>query len=95
MRKLVNFCDYFVICSGNSDRQALGIAQGIQEGFEKQGLYVPRIQGTKDPRWVVLDVGGVIVHIFEKATREFYGLDYLWQDAKKLLDQRADDTAHA
>lgn len=94
MRKLVNFCDYFVICSGNSDRQALAIAEGIQEGFEKQGMYVPHIQGARDARWVVLDVGGVIVHVFEKATREFYGLDYLWQDAKKLTGSKIDDATH-
>ncbi len=84
MRKRVNFCDYFVICSGNTDRQALAIAQGIQEGLEKEGLYVPPLQGARDARWVVLDVGGVIVHVFEKSTREFYGLDYLWQDAEKI-----------
>ena len=84
MRKRVNFCDYFVICSGNSDRHALSIAQGIQEGVEALGLTAPHLQGARDAKWVVLDFGNIIVHVFEKQTREFYGLDYLWQDAKKI-----------
>jgi len=84
MRKLVNFCDYFVICSGNTDRQVIAIAEGIQEGVEKKNMRVPHLQGARDARWVVMDFGSVIVHIFEKQTREFYGLDYLWQEAKKV-----------
>jgi ribosome-associated protein len=82
MRKVANFCDYFVICTGNTDRQVRAIALGIEESVEKLNLNPPRRQGLSDARWVVLDLGDVVVHVFEKLTREFYGLDYLWQEAK-------------
>lgn len=84
MRKVVNFCDYFVICSGNTDRQTRAIANGIDEGLAELNLKVPKTQGSREGRWVLIDLGAVVVHIFEKQTREFYGLEYLWQEAKEV-----------
>jgi len=84
MRKLVNFCDYFVICSGNSDRQVKAIADGIQEGMESVGLTSGQKQADRAFHWILVDFGNVVVHIFERDTREFYGIEYLWQDAKKI-----------
>ena len=82
MRKVVNFCDYFVICSGNSTTQVKAIAEHIDEGLHKLGATPKFSQGIKDSKWIVLDAGDVIVHVFEKNTREFYQLEYLWQEAK-------------
>ncbi len=85
MRKVANFCDYFVICTGNSDRHVKAIADGIEAELESEGVNVPKMQGARDARWIVIDLGHIIVHVFEKQTRGFYGLEYLWQDAKKVF----------
>lgn len=84
MRKLVNFCDYFVICSGNTVRQVRAIADHIDDEFENLGTAMRFKQGFKASDWVVFDAGDVVVHIFQKDIREFYGLEYLWQEAKEV-----------
>ena len=84
MRRLVNFCDYFVLCSGTSDRQVNAIVDGIEEGFTKLGLSLPNRHGTKESNWAVLDTGDVVTHVFQKDVREFYGLEHLWQEAKEI-----------
>jgi ribosome-associated protein len=84
MRKVANFCDYFVICTGTSDRQVRAIADGVIEGLEPLGQKVRHQQGLADSRWVIIDLGNVVVHAFEREMREFYGLEYLWQEAKRV-----------
>jgi len=84
MREVVNFCDFFVIASGTSTRQAQAIAQGVVDGFEAIGSKISRKEGFRQGVWVLVDVGDVVIHVFEKETREFYGLDHLWQDAKPI-----------
>jgi ribosome-associated protein len=94
MRGLVNFCDYFVIATGTSDRQAKAIAEGIEEGLKKQGIEVNFRRSLKalagsmhaheNGAWVLLDMGDVVAHIFEPQAREFYALEHLWQDAAKI-----------
>jgi len=84
MRKLVNFCDFFVICSGNTDRQVRAIAENIDDEFKKLGMALRFKQGLKASDWVVFDAGDVVVHVFQKDVREFYGLEYLWQEAKEV-----------
>ena len=83
MRKVVNYCDYFVICSGSSDKQVKAICEGIEESLDTLGLSVYKKHGLADAVWALLDMGDVVVHVFQKAMREFYGLEYLWQEAKK------------
>ncbi|MBI4309922.1 MAG: ribosome silencing factor [Candidatus Omnitrophica bacterium] len=93
MRGLVNFCDYFVIGTGTSGRHVKSIAEGINEGLAKLGTKAHPARNLKgfgtsqDPAegaWVLLDMGDVVVHVFEPQTREFYGLEHLWQDAPKV-----------
>ena len=84
MRKLVNFCDYFVICSGNTNRQVHAIADHIDEELEECGMPLHFKQGLRNSDWVVFDAGDVVTHIFKKETREFYGLEHLWQEAKEV-----------
>jgi len=84
MRKIANFCDYFVICSGNSSRQVGAIAKGIEDGLEEQGHEVKYKQGMRDGHWVLLDLGNVVAHVFDKDSRGFYGLEHLWQEAKQV-----------
>ena len=84
MRRVTNFCDYFVICTGTSDRQIKAIAEGIDEGLNKLGIKLAPRTSFDNVYWILLDIGDVIVHVFEKQAREFYGLEYLWQDAPQL-----------
>jgi ribosome-associated protein len=92
MRGLVNFCDFFVIATGTSDRQARAIAEGIEEGLKKEGTFIsyhskalPGAQFSQENgAWVLLDMGDVVAHIFEPQAREFYALEHLWQDALKV-----------
>jgi ribosome-associated protein len=84
MRKMVNFCDYFVICTGNSTRQVRAIADGIEDGLQKAGLGGQQTQTDKFSRWILVDLGDVVAHIFERETRDFYGLEYLWQAAPRI-----------
>ncbi len=88
MRKVVNFCDYFVICSGNTDRHVKAIAEGIDEGLEEAGLDIYSKQGMNRCDWIVFDTGDVVTHIFQKDLRDFYRLEYLWQEAK-IIDFKA------
>ena len=94
MRELVNFCDFFVIATGTSDRQARAIAEGIEEGLIEEGIDVNFSRSLKSSggqqysqengAWVLLDMGDVVAHIFEPQSREFYALEHLWQDAVKI-----------
>lgn len=96
MKDVANFCDFFIICSGSSDRQVKAIADGIELGLDELGIKVrykqglkslPSLQGNSGESlgsWVLLDMGDVVVHIFEPAAREFYSLEYLWRDAPEI-----------
>ncbi len=84
MRKNVNFCDYFVICTGTSDRRVRAIADSIDEGLGKLGLKAGFRQGVQAARWILLDTGDIITHIFVPELREFYGIEHLWQDAPRI-----------
>jgi ribosome-associated protein len=94
MRELVNFCDFFVIATGTSDRQAKAIAEGIEDGLRSDGADVNFSRSLKslggmqfaqeNGAWVLLDMGNVVAHVFEPQAREFYSLEHLWQDAVKI-----------
>ena len=90
MSPLSSFCDYFVIAGGSSLRQVKAIAEGIEEALEAAGIKpLSRPQGADDSGWLVLDYRTVIVHIFYKPLREFYALEDLWADAKKVRVAKA------
>lgn len=82
MRGLVNFCDYFVVATGTSDRHVKAVAQGIEEELKELG--VKTHHDPSDGAWALLDMGDVVVHVFEPQAREFYALEHLWQDAPKV-----------
>ena len=83
MRGISDLCDYFVIASGNSNRQVNAIAQAIISDLDKDGIK-PLSKGVANDEsgWVVLDFGSVVAHIFYKPMREFYSLERLWSEAK-------------
>ncbi len=88
MKNLVNFCDYFVVCSGNTDRHVKAIADNIDDELAQKGTNLRHNKGLKASDWVILDSGDVVVHIFQKKMREFYNLEYLWQEAKTISWQK-------
>ncbi|MCS7325131.1 MAG: ribosome silencing factor [Anaerolineae bacterium] len=85
LRKLASFADYFVICSGASERQLRGIAEAIEEKVGPQFGAPRRIEGIGSGGWVLMDYGDVIVHIFSPSSRAYYNLESLWSKAPVLL----------
>jgi ribosome-associated protein len=79
LRSVVDYTDYFVICSGGSDRQVKGIHDAIHIGCkDEHGLLPRRVEGLTQARWVLMDYLDVIVHLFVPEVREFYALERLW-----------------
>ncbi len=81
---LTTLADYFVICTGNSSTQVKALADAVEDEFEKLDIKPYSREGKDGLNWVLLDYGDVIIHIFYKETREFYGLEKLWSDAEKI-----------
>jgi ribosome-associated protein len=85
MRGVASFCDYFVISSGTSLRQTNAISEGILEDLAKASIKpLSKVNSGDASGWMVLDFTSVIAHIFNKPMREFYALEHLWSDAKKV-----------
>ena len=84
VKDLSSFTDYFLICSGNSDRQVQAIATHAEQKLGKEGLHPLGIEGRRDGRWVLLDYGDVVIHVFYHPVREFYDLEKLWSEAPRL-----------
>ena len=84
MRKIVNFCDFFVICSGGTDRHVQALADNVKKGLEHIGIKIAFKKGSGNCDWVVIDSGDVVTHIFQKEMREFYQLEDLWREAKEV-----------
>ncbi len=81
LEKVTDFTDYFVICSGTSDRQVQAIADAVDAALRSEGVRPLHVEGYNRAQWVLLDYGDLVVHIFQEETRRFYGLERLWGDA--------------
>jgi ribosome-associated protein len=82
LREMIGYTDYFVICSGRSDRQVKAIHDGIQAGMkEAYGLLPRRVEGLPQAHWILIDYLDVVVHVFTAETREYYRLEQLWGEA--------------
>ena len=75
-------CDYFLICSGHSGTQVRSIAENIEEKLSEKGVEPKRREGLRESRWVLLDYGDLVVHVFREEERDFYKLEHLWADAE-------------
>jgi len=82
---LTTLADYFVICSGSSERQLGAIADGIAEGLREEGVRPIGREGSANAHWMLLDFGSVIVHVMAPPERDFYQLERLWAEAPLLL----------
>ena len=83
--EMTSYADVFIFCSGRSNRQVIAIAEHIKIDLKKHKIKPLNIEGTKDGHWVLLDYGHVIIHVFYEPIREFYDLEGLWVDAKRIM----------
>jgi ribosome-associated protein len=82
LRDVLGYTDWFLICTGNTERQTKAIHDGILEGCKREHLTLPRrVEGFSRGDWILMDYLDVIVHIFTPATREYYRLEQLWGEA--------------
>lgn len=84
IKGISDIADYFVICSGRSAPQVKAIFDHLEEQMEKLGKVALRKEGYSEGRWIAVDYGEVIVHIFHKDTREIYALDNLWNNGSNV-----------
>ncbi|WP_155591687.1 ribosome silencing factor [Lysinibacillus cavernae] len=84
MQGISLLADYFIIAHGNSDRQVQAIARELQDIAEKEGYEIRRVEGFDAARWVLVDLGDVVAHVFHKDERAYYNLERLWGDAPQL-----------
>lgn len=89
IRKLTPFVDYLVICSGQSVIQVKAISEAVEMALKKEKISLCHREGIKFAHWILLDYGGVVIHIFHEETRKFYNLDKIWGDGTKVKWERA------
>lgn len=84
LHALTSFTDFFIICSGNSDRQVRSIADNVVEQMKKKKVPLIGIEGYDEGQWVLVDFGSVVIHVFHREMRSYYNLEKLWSDAKTV-----------
>jgi ribosome-associated protein len=85
IREVTTIADYFVICSGTSDRMLDALVSAVQRELRTEHNIRPRIEGDPKTGWILADYGGVIVHMFAPDRREFYRLEDLWAGGRVVL----------
>ncbi|HWD09024.1 MAG TPA: ribosome silencing factor [Actinomycetota bacterium] len=93
VQSLIGITDYFVICSGRNERQVQTILEEIQKRLGDRGRKPLRREGEHQLRWVLLDYGDFVVHIFHAEERQFYELERLWKDANRIPADPSDRAA--
>jgi ribosome-associated protein len=84
LREVLGYTDYFVVCSGNTDRQTKAIHDGIHLGMKNEhGLLPRRVEGLSEARWILMDYLDVVVHVFTPEARDYYRLEQLWGEAPR------------
>lgn len=85
LREFISYTDFFVICTGRSDRQVKAIHDGIHFAMKDQhGMLPARVEGESQATWILMDYGDVLVHVFTPEMRETYRLEQLWGEAPSL-----------
>lgn len=87
LRGVTSIADVFVICHGRNPRQNQTIADEIEKQLKAQGDRPIAVEGFQNAEWILMDYGSLIIHIFSEKTREYYGLDRLYRDARRLATQ--------
>ena len=92
--ELTSIADYFIICSATSERQAQAIADNVLEKLREDLRVKPLlVEGSTPGRWILLDFGDFIFHVFTEDCRRFYGLERLWGDAPNVTAEYTEETA--
>lgn len=82
LREIVGYTDYFIVCSGNTERQTKAIHDAVYQTLkDEEGLLPRRAEGVREARWILLDYLDCVLHVFTPAAREFYRLENLWGEA--------------
>jgi ribosome-associated protein len=81
LQKISDFTDYFMICSGTSERQVQAIADAVQEKLRERRVRPLHVEGYNRGQWVLIDYGDLVVHVFQEEPRRHYALERLWGDA--------------
>ena len=84
VKDLSSFADYFMICSGNSDRQVRAIAAWLDESLKKDGMIPLGQEGRQAGQWILMDYDDIVIHVFFDPIRSFYDLEGLWSDAPRM-----------
>lgn len=84
VRNLASYADYVVVCSGSSDRQVSALAQSIEKHMRQAGVKCVGVEGKDSGRWVLMDYGDVVVHIFYDPIRATYDIEGLWPEAPQV-----------
>lgn len=84
LREVASFTEYFLICTGANARQVQAISDAMEEQLRKEGKRPLHIEGYRNAEWILLDYGDFIAHVFSSASRQFYDLERLWRDAKRV-----------
>ncbi len=84
VREQATFTDFFLLCSGASDRQVSAIAYHIEQSLKKDGVRPLGVEGMREGRWILIDYGDFVVHVFLDSVREFYKFDRLWGSAPEI-----------
>lgn len=85
LRERCSFTDYFVVCSGSSERQIKAILEEVDKALAREGVPLLRREGNTESGWLLLDFGDVIVHIFTPELRDYYRIDKIWADATPVV----------
>lgn len=94
LRQVTDVFDYFVIATGTSRRQMHAMADEIKQALKQSHRDAPRgVEGYEDGRWIVMDYGDVVVHLFDAESREYWDIEHLWGDAKQVPLPAAGATA--
>ncbi|MFB3883359.1 MAG: ribosome silencing factor [Armatimonadota bacterium] len=89
LREITFITDYFVICHGTSNVHIRALSEAVLDALKEAGVRPAGVEGREGARWVLLDYGDVIVHIFAEEEREFYSLERLWSDAPEVAEGTA------
>ena len=84
LKELSTIADYFVICSGDNTAQIRAIAESIDEYFSKKKIFPIGKEGLDFARWILIDYGDIVVHIFNQEARGYYDLEKFWIDAPRI-----------
>jgi ribosome-associated protein len=84
VRGLTSYADYFVLMTADSDRQAGAIADNVDQKLKEQGAVKVGVEGYESGRWILIDYGDVVAHVFSRDARGFYDLEGLWADAPRF-----------